>query len=156
MTKNPAASSRGVLCAQSLIIPNAQAACSLGFQQSKIFTSNLRTQRIILIRQLNREASMSGHIRGHYRIDSRGRVEPLLDVNASAKPYTIPLPVHRQSHVRQFSVAGVSIFVMGLSLMALLPQIERQIVSAQAAHIAMVRAAYIHNHPALQQLLKHR
>ncbi len=99
---------------------------------------------------------MSGRIRGHYRIDSRGRVEPLLDVNASAKPYTFPAMTNRQSPMRQFTVAGLSIFVVGLSVMALLPQIERQIVSAQAAHIASVRAAYIHNHPALEQLLKHR
>jgi hypothetical protein len=99
---------------------------------------------------------MSGRIRGHYRIDSRGRVEPLLDVNASARPYTFPTKSTRQSPMRQFSVAGLGIFVMGLSLMALLPQIERHIVSSQAAHIAMVRAAYIHNHPALQHLLKHR
>ena len=97
---------------------------------------------------------MSGRIRGHYRIDSRGRVEPLTDVNASAKPYTSPLPEHQRSHMRQLSVAGLSIFVVGISVMALLPQIERHIVSVQAAHIASVRAAYIQSHPALQSLLR--
>jgi hypothetical protein len=105
---------------------------------------------------------VSGRIRGHYRIDSSGRVQPLLDVNGAAKPYTLPSTrqtrrrssVH--SHMRQFIAGGIAICIALGSLLAMLPRIERLILTEQAKQIAMVRADYIQKHPALETLLKRR
>jgi len=81
-------------------------------------------------------------------LHSTGRVESLADVNALAKPYTIPLsllqkqPSYRQSRCKQISMAGLSICVVGASLLAMMPQVERAVLSAQAARLASARAAY--------------
>jgi len=105
---------------------------------------------------------MSARIRGHYRIDVMGRVEPITDVNALAKPFTLPLSVMqgkkpgKRSHVVQVSIAGMILFGMGVSLMAALPQIQRMVIAAEASRISSQRQAYIHSHPQLEALLAKR
>ena len=106
---------------------------------------------------------MTGRIRGHYRIDSTGHVQPLGDVNGLAKPYTIPLsvlqnqPCYRRARLRRITTAGTGAFVLGLLLLSLMPQIERAVLSAQSARLAQARAIYIQDHPPLQMALsKHR
>jgi hypothetical protein len=101
---------------------------------------------------------MGARIRGHYRIDPLGRVEPITDVNALAKPFTLPLSVMqkktgKRSHLIHVSVAGVILFSTGVSLMAALPQIQRMVIAAEASHTASQRQAYIHSHPQLEALL---
>jgi hypothetical protein len=99
---------------------------------------------------------VSAHVRGHYRIDARGCVEPITDVNALAKPFTLPLSVMQKKTKRSNLVMiAIAFFVLGLgaSMMAALPQIQRMVIAAEASHSASLRAAYIRSHPALQALL---
>jgi hypothetical protein len=104
---------------------------------------------------------MPARVRGHYRIDASGRIEPLLDVNEAALPYTLPKialrrePMSLHSHMKQIILAGVGICVVLSGLVAMLPRIERLILSEQARQIAMARADYIQKHPTLESLLKH-
>jgi hypothetical protein len=108
------------------------------------------------------EVAMCGRIRGHYRIDSSGRVEPMTDVNSAARAYTIPRAVlaNRPENVRRrlkrMSVAGMSFFFLGVGLLVAMPWIELAFLSAQSAHLASVRASYIQNHPGLKVALDER
>jgi hypothetical protein len=105
------------------------------------------------------EAAVSGRIRGHYRIDSSGRVEPLADVNAEARPYALPqvVPLNQRGKVKsrlnRRSIAGASIFILGIGMLFAMPQIEQAMLSAQSAHVASVPAKYVQKHPGLKTIL---
>jgi hypothetical protein len=106
---------------------------------------------------------MSGRIRGHYRIDSRGQVQPLGDVNAAARPCTFPpasvstqVKTRRSRLVRMMAYSAI-LAGLGLSLPGALPMMQRKLLAAEAAHYAAARQSYIQSHPELVALLaKHR
>ena len=102
---------------------------------------------------------MSARIRGHYRIDSSGRVEPMTDVNGPAlkicrPPAVIPNQYH--SRLVRISIAGIVGVVLGVGGMLALPQIQRRLVSNQAAQFAMVRHMHGHHLRFMADRLLHR
>jgi len=102
---------------------------------------------------------VSARIRGHYRIDSSGRVEPMTDVNAPALKLRLPPPVFPSQHnsrLVRISIAGIVALTLGIGGMLALPQIERRIISAQAAEFASVRHFRGHHLHAIAAKLLHR
>jgi hypothetical protein len=98
---------------------------------------------------------MSGRIRGHYRIDSAGRVEPLGDVNASLQRFVYQPALRRnpadvrKARLTKICVAGFTLCTIGLGLMASLPTIQRMIISAESSRMASIRKQFLRHHPGL-------
>jgi len=98
---------------------------------------------------------MSGRIRGHYRIDAAGRVEPISDVNASLAKCVCTSPprrdpvAERRSRLGKICMVGLGLFCLGLALMASLPEIQHVIVATENAHMALIRKTYLQAHPGL-------
>jgi hypothetical protein len=106
-----------------------------------------------------KEVAVSARIRGHYRIDSAGRVEPMTDVNQAAlRFHTMPPALPNQRHARavRLSIIGFVSAVLTVGTLLALPQIQRAITSAQYAQIATIRRMHGHHmHDAADRFLRH-
>lgn len=101
---------------------------------------------------------MSARIRGHYRIDSSGRVEAMTDVNSAALKSRIPPPVPAeplQSRLIRICVAGFVTAALCVGGMLAMPEIQRYIVSSQSARYAMVRHMHGHRMHSMAERLLH-
>jgi hypothetical protein len=90
---------------------------------------------------------VSARIRGHYRIDSLGRVEAMTDVNAPALKLRLPPPVspdQYNSRLVRIAIAGIVALSLGVGGILALPQIQQRILSAQTAEFASIR--HLHGH----------
>jgi hypothetical protein len=105
------------------------------------------------------EVSVSAHIRGHYRIDSSGRVEPMTDVNGPALKMRVPPPLapnQYESRWVKISIAGIVALTLGIGGALAIPQIQQRFMSAQAANFASVRHLHGHHLRAMAARLLHR
>jgi hypothetical protein len=85
---------------------------------------------------------VSARIRGHYRIDSSGRVEPITDVNSAAlkvRPQVSPLPGHRSLRITRISILGAIAMVICISGMLAMPSFQRYLISIESQRYATVR-----------------
>jgi len=101
---------------------------------------------------------VSGRIRGHYRIDSAGRVEPVTDINQAALKFRAPppLPNRHNSRLVRISIAGFTGMVLCVGGMLAMPQIQRALISAEYAQIAPIRHMHgKHMHDMADKLLRH-
>ncbi len=89
----------------------------------------------------------AARIRGHYRIDSAGRVEAMEDVNGlamKAQSLSSVISSRRSSRLVRLSVAGFAAMAIGVGAILALPQIQQLLIAAESAQFASVR--HLHGH----------
>jgi len=105
---------------------------------------------------------MTARIRGHYRIDALGRVVPVTDVNSSLQNFVVrsPLPPDRAADQRtqltRLCMVGGLLCMLGLVVMASLPQIQNAIVARESARMASIRKSFVKAHPGFEARAAHR
>jgi hypothetical protein len=90
---------------------------------------------------------VSAHVRGHYRIDSHGRIEAILDVNSAAlklhKPQPLP-PNQMQTLAARVAVYSLVAMLLCAGGLLVMPQVERAFLASQYAKLITVR--HMHGH----------
>ncbi len=101
---------------------------------------------------------MSARVRGHYRIDSHGRIESMLDVNSAALKLRRPrpVPIHQmQTLAARLAVYGLVAMLLCAGGVLVMPQMERAFLASQYARLVTVRHMHGHHmHDAADRYLR--